>query len=315
MGGAGMSFYPLALIKAFTNRPTRPEAEEHVLSKKILLEMNQMLIDKGRAAYEGRDELDINPKINPIEKKMKLVVLKEQVEEMKKSLTDFEEVFLVFKEQDNIVDSNPLWYLLSLIAGLIFLIFSLLFLVHTLLCTQGFFIILEMFFSAFLWINIFVSLLMFMILSLFSGLAITKGSFLISKMMGSLLGVAPFKVNATWTDSFLFNNNVLLLSFLGQIVYLMRFAPNYFRFLAAELIFNKIITQISLCQAIYKFFIFEYLFLICYVIGLFSAFFIKSGKEVLQEKVKEKQVELEQQKERLEGMKKEKAEEEKKTGA
>ena len=312
MGGAGMSFYPLALIKSYLNQPTRPKAEEHVLSKRILLEMNDMLIEKGRTAYEGRDEIDINPKINPIEKKMKLNVLVEQVSEMKKSLTDFEEVFIVFKAQDNIVDNNPIWYLINLILGLVFLVFSLIFFVHTLLCTQGFFVLLEMFFNAFMWINVIVSLFVFIFKSVFAGLAITKGSFLISAMFSSLLGVSPFKKNATWTDSFLFNNNVLLLSFLGMIVFFMRFAPNYFRFLSAELIFNRIITKISICQSLYGFFLFEYLFLLCYAIGLFSAFFIKSGKEILAEKVKEKQIQLEQERERLEGMKSDKKEEEEK---
>ena len=110
--------------------------------------------------------------------------------------------------------------------------------VHTLLVTQGFYIVLEMFFGITESLNIFFSLFVFMITSIYVGLAIIKGCFLVAEKFSSLIPVPPFKLNATWTNSFLFTNNALLVSFLGMIMYFMSYSPSYFRFLAAELIFN-----------------------------------------------------------------------------
>ena len=51
VGGMGMAFMPIELIKAYFNKPTRPNPEEHVLSKRILMESNQLLLEKTMEAY------------------------------------------------------------------------------------------------------------------------------------------------------------------------------------------------------------------------------------------------------------------------
>ena len=78
------------------------------------------------------------------------------------------------------------------------------------------------------------------------------------------------------------------------------------------MIFNQIIIKISLCVTIYSFQIFEWLYLIFFIVGMFAAFFKKSGKEILMEKVEEKWVELEEEKKKMAKLEKEKKEEEKK---
>ena len=87
-------------------------------------------------------------------------------------------------------------------------------------------------------LNIFFSLFVFMVTSIYVGIAIIKGCFLVAEKFSKLVPVPPFKLNATWTNSFLFTNNALLVSFLGMIMYFMSYSPSYFRLLAAELIFN-----------------------------------------------------------------------------
>lgn len=197
---------------------------------------------------------------------------------MKLELESFEEVFLVYKQQENILAVNPLWYTCDLILGIFFLIFALLILTHTLLSTQGFYIILEMILGFTYNLNIFLSLFFFLFLTAFLGLSLIKGTFKGASMLSFIFNVPPFKLNQTWTNTFLFLNNALLLGFLGMIVYFMKYSPVYFRFLAAELIFNQIIIKIGVCNAIYKFQIFEYLFLVFFVVGMFASFFEKSPK-------------------------------------
>ena len=36
IGGMGMAFMPLQLISGYMNQPTRPNPEEHVLSKRVI---------------------------------------------------------------------------------------------------------------------------------------------------------------------------------------------------------------------------------------------------------------------------------------
>lgn len=309
-GGAGLAFFPLELIFNYLFRPQRPEPEEHILAKRVLLQASESIINKARDAYDLRRDLDINPITNPIEKKMKLKAVFDSVEELKIELISMEDIFQIFKIQDNIVDSNPLYYTISLILGVFFGLISLLFIVHTFLATQGFYVVLETIFNFIESLNTLFSLVFFLIVSVFLGIGITKGSIKMGSMLSFILDSGPFKVNGTWTDTFITNNNNLILSFLGLIVYFIKYMPNYFRFLAADLIFNKIITKIGIISYIYNYNIMEYFLLLFFMVAIFASCFIPSGKAILDAKVKEKKAELEAEKERLDDMKKEEKTEE-----
>lgn len=297
--GAGMALYPITLIFSYLNQPTKPSAEEYVLAKKVLVASSEMLLNKAKEAYDLRHDLDLNPVTNPVEKKMKMQVLNDKVREMKYDLSDYEEVFLVFKQQDNILDVNPLVYLANLIMGIVFGLISVLFFAHTFLSVRGFYVILESFFGFLEGLTSIIALFVFLIISVYLGIAINKAAVKLSGMLGALLDTGPFKLNGTWTDTFLLNNNILLFSFVGMIVYFMMNCPTYFRFLAAQLIFGRIITKIGFVNGIYRFQITDYLFIGFFLIGIVLCLFSKSGKAILDEKVKEKQMQLEAEKERL----------------
>lgn len=302
-GGMGLALYPMELIGNYLDKPSRPNAEEHVLAKKILLQTSDNLIEKAGVAYRLRREMDLTPIANPVEKKMKLQVIFEKVNELKKDLMDLDEVFQIFKLEDNIVDVNPLTYLVSLILGIVFGLFALVIILHTVLSIKGFYVILESIFLFLANLSSILSLFIFLILVIFLGIAITKGSLKLSSLLGAIFDVAPFKINQTWTDSFLLNNSVLLLSFIGMIVYFMQNCPQYFRFLASNFIFG-IICNISLVNFLFRYNITSYIMILFCVLAIIMSFFSASPKALLQEKVKEKQVQLEQEKERLKEMEK-----------
>lgn len=301
-GGAGMSLLPAELIISYFSQPTKPSAEEYVLSKKILLLSSERILGKIREAYDIRKDLDLNPIANPVEKKMKLKILNDKVTEMKTELAEFEEVFLVFKAQDNIVDSNPLVYLGQLAAGIIFLLISITFVVHTFLSLKGVFVILDSIFNGLASVGSLLAIIVFLIVSVFIGMAILKASIKLSGLTSVLTGVLPFKLNATWTDAFLLNDLILLLSLLGMVLYFSQFCPLFLRFTASSLVFARVIMNISFVNFIFNYMIPQYLYMAFFLIGVILLIFNKSAKAILDEKVKEEQVKLEAEKERLKEM-------------
>lgn len=313
-GGAGMSLLPFELVLAYFNQPTKPNAEEYVLSKKILLGSSERVLAKIREAYDLRRDLDLNPIPNPVEKKMKLKILNDKASEMKNELQEFEEVFLVFKAQDNIVDSNPLVFLGYLAAGVVFGLIALAFLVHTFLSLKGYFVVLDTTFTGMANIGSLLAILVFIVVLVFLGLAILKASIRLSGMTSAMTGILPFKLNATWTDAFLLNDIVLILSFLGAILYFSQFCPTFLRFTASSLVFAQVIMHVSFVNFIFNYMIPQYLFMLFFLVGVVLLIFTKSPKAILDEKIKEEQVKLEAEKERIkemEGAKDDKKEEKK----
>lgn len=303
-GGAGMALLPLELITSYFNQPTKPSAEEYVLAKRIMIQSSERLIAKIRESYDIRRDLDLNPIANPVEKKMKMKILNDKVNEMKLELAEYEEVFLVFKAQDNIIDNNPLVYLAYLIIGIIFFLISILILVHTFLALKGFYIILDNTFNFLADVGSILALLVFLIVSIYVGLAILKASIRLSGLIGRILGFLPFKLNATWTDTFLMNNQILIYSLIGMVMYFVSFCPRFFRFMASVVIFAQVISKVSFVNAIFAYNIPQYIFMLFFVIGLVLLVFSQSPKALLDEKIKEEQVKLEAEKERLKEMEK-----------
>jgi hypothetical protein len=310
-GGAGMIVLPMKLILAYVNQPTRPNAEEHVLAKMILNKWSERLIKKGIDVMAMKKDLEVN-KIPPLQRKMKEKEMNKEADQLERDVMELMGVFDIFKREDNIVDNNPLVYLAFLIVGLFFLGFSLLFIAHTVLSTQGFYVIIESVFSGVEGLSTILSLIIFIIFNVFVGLAIVNGSYQMLKPLGGILGIKPMKLNQTWTNSFLTNNNIMMCAMIGSIIYFMKYCPNYFRFLKAELQFNKLIIRLSVVDPIYAYNIPEYLFLLFAIVALFVIMFEKSPKAIMAQKVEEEKIKMEEERERLEGKKDDGKEEEKK---
>ena len=310
-GGAGMIVLPLKLILAYCNQPTRPNAEEHVLAKMILNKWSERLIKKGVDVLALKKDIEVN-KMGPLQRKMKMKELHKEADQLERDTMELMGVFDIFKREDNIVDNNPLVYLAFLIVGVFFLLFSLMFIAHTVLSTQGFYIIIESVFTGVASLSTILSLFVFIIFNVFVGLAIVNGSFQLLKPLGGLLGIKPMKINQTWTNTFLTNNNIMMCAMIGSIIYFMKYCPNYFRFLKAELQFNKLIIRLSVVDPIYAYNIPEYAFLLFAIVALFVIMFEKSPKAIMAQRVEEEKIKLEEERERAEGKKDDDKDEEKK---
>ena len=296
-GGAGMIVLPMKLILAYLNQPKRPNAEDHILAKNILNRWSAKLITKGIEVYEKKKDLQVT-QMQPLERKMKHKTLVKDSNQLEIEVMELLSVFSIFKKEDNIVDNNPLVFLAYLIVGLFFLLFSMIFLAHTVLSTQGFFVILESIFSGVASLSSVLSLFVFLFFNLFTGLAIISGAFKMLKPLNCILKVKPFKLNQTWTNTFLTNNNILMCAITGSIIYFMKYCPNYFRFLKAELQFNKLIIRLSIVDPIYAYNIPEYAFLVFALVALFMIMFEKSPKAIMAQRVAEQKVKMEEEAER-----------------
>jgi LMBR1 domain-containing protein 1 len=273
----------------------------------IINKWSERLIKKGIDVLALKKDIEVN-KMAPLQRKMKLKELHKEANQLELDTMELMGVFDIFKKEDNIVDNNPLVYLCFLLVGLFFLMFSLLFIAHTVLSTQGFYIIIESVFSGVASLSTVLSLFVFIIFNVFVGLAIVNGSFQMLKPLGSLLGIKPMKLNQTWTNTFLTNNNIMMCAMIGSIIYFMKYCPNYFRFLKAELQFNKLVIRLSVVDPIYAYNIPEYAFLLFAIVALFVMMFEKSPKAIMAQRVEEEKIKLEEERERAEGKKDDKEE-------
>ena len=82
------------------------------------------------------------------------------------------------------------------------------------------------------------------------------------------------------------NNQILMFSIMGMIMYLVSFCPNFFRFMSAVLIFAQVIAKVSFVNAIFTYAIPEYIYMLFFLIGIVMLLFTKSPKAILDEKIR-----------------------------
>ncbi len=58
-GACTIAYFPLRLIKQYIYAVDKPEATQHVLSKRVLRKFSEELILKGREIYRENRELDM----------------------------------------------------------------------------------------------------------------------------------------------------------------------------------------------------------------------------------------------------------------
>ena len=194
-GGAGLALFPIKLISKYIYRPKKPNAEEYVLAKKVLLKMSQELIEKGQTAYDNKMNIQQNKQLYKIQKKILQKKLVKQIKMLQKKLIKFKELVQIFRQQDNILDQNPLLYIFYLVCGIFFLIVSCIFFIHTILSLKGFYIILEKIFLYLTQFNLLVGLGFFMVINVYIGMAIIQGYMQLSSALSWIVGGRPFKLN------------------------------------------------------------------------------------------------------------------------
>ena len=285
--GMSLAFYPVELISKYIYRPVPPEPESHVYAKKVILKMSDELINAGVDIYDDRRKMDINPIVDKKEKKMTEKVLKNKVLELKRSYYEFDLINSYYRKQDNIIEENPLIYLAQLIVGIFFSCLSVLIFLHTLFSIKNHKYFLEGFFQKLSDQNNLFAILAYFAICFFVIFSILNSLYKMSLMFTSFLGYHNFLVNKTWVDTFLINNNIIMLCILGLIVFLMRTCNEYFSSLNSKFFFKDVVAKVRIITTFYDYRLTNILFLFVFTISIFTIFFIKEGKTLLGVKVEE----------------------------
>lgn len=298
-GGVGMAFLPLSLIQRWLDRPVSLTAEQHVFARKILLKESENAINVAVKVNELERDLKIIAK-NDVKSilKNKRTLFKRQ-NQAKESLLRFEEMFDCYKRQDNILKSNPVYDLISLIVGIILIITSSsLVILAARSIVRDYFImewILDSGKKKFFFYGIFVLFL----ICLYFALAILAGSVKISRGFNGYLNSFPVKKNKTFTHSFFLHVNIMLFGLFGMMIYLVRSIPYFLRFIEFDFLVNKLIVRIKFIRYLYKWRVFEIIFIACFLYTLGKHFMDPSPARILMNKINERKVEFESDKEQI----------------
>jgi hypothetical protein len=307
LGGVGMALLPIGLIESFINRPQEPLAFEHILAKKVLNETSQNLIDRGRQAYDLKRDIDMLEEEEGTEKDMKLKIYRQKVYELKRDFIEFEQFYEAFKETDDILEANHLYYWLALIMGVFSIIASSVVIVHTILTLSGVYGFLEAVFIAVDSFSIIFAVFLFFFVSLYLCVAVAYGTAKFTYIMIWLLDTHPMKEKTTWTDTFLLNINLWLLGTFGMITFLTNYCRIYLRFLEVDTFFNKVMSRTGILYYLKKKSVFEYMMIVFFLISVYVSFFLKTGPMIMQSKIEKKKGEVEAEKQKLIDLEKKKS--------
>lgn len=306
-GGAGMAFLPLELIDRYIYRPRLMEPTEYIVAKKVLLEESNEVIKKAKVAYELERDLLL---MNPNEQKkisLKQQQLKVRRYEAKKAFIEFEEMQEKFHADENVAESNPIVNYLYLGLGAVFLVVSGTFLFHTFISINGMTGLVETIFILTESYNWLLCLALFFLTLIYMALCVLSGSFKVSQIVSYTIDSHPVKPRKTYTNSFFLHINVCLAGFFGMMLYLVRYTPRYMRYVKFDFFFNRVIVRTHHLHLLYRFKIFEYIFVLAFLISIYVSFFINNSSFILREKVRARLRDIEAEKEKLAKMEKDPA--------
>lgn len=129
LAGYGLAYTPMQFLNSFLNRPQIRDAEDYTLTKMILRQENEKLINETKRVKDLK--LDMERTIGFIAQRRKRFALKREVNLVKAKFLEFEEVMKSFEDEKNIHEVNPLIHLSYLVIGVVGFIGSFLIIFHT----------------------------------------------------------------------------------------------------------------------------------------------------------------------------------------
>lgn len=297
--GAGMAFLPFDLIQLYNNKPKKPDPMRHIYTKKVLMSRAEDLLTQGKEIYDLKQNIMLTPSENAEEIKTKKNLLQAGINDLKEDMVTYNDMLDIYRKEENIVDVNPLTYVLYLILGIIGFVISILYLLHNLLGIKGIDIVLERFLDSVKVYSPLISLFIFLTLCFTTLITAIHGFYRFSYLSTQLTHGYPVAIDGTWTDTFLININMLLLVTIGNVLYYTQSVSIYFVCTDAYTLVGTILGNFKLHNKLRTFGLYNILFILIFLLSLFSYFFIKSPHEMLNKIVKERLNSSEQEKQAL----------------
>lgn len=298
-GGIGMAALPLSLIQQFIDRPVAMTAQQEVLTRKIL-------------ASETEKAIKMAQKIRDVERDMKIVAkndktgrfhlqrkLQKKHNVAKEAWLSFEETWEAFNRDYNILNSNPLHYWGALVLGSVFLLLSLLFLTHSTLSIGGYYGVLEWVLNRSKERYFFFGVITLFLISVYFCLATMAGSVSISRRFHGFLNSYPLRKNGTFTHTFFWLINAMLLGIFGMTLHVIRTLPFFLRFSEFDFLFNTLVVHVAGFHLIYQYKLFECVFVALFLLTAASYFTVPSASQHLRALLGAREAEFEAEKAEL----------------
>jgi hypothetical protein len=290
VGAIGMAALPMSLIGVWFKRPKEPKPDEMVVSKIILKEDTLQVINKLQLLIKNKKEIE-KMLVGPDGDKQVINAKKQNYQkgilECQERLIKHEYMRTTNQRRHQIETENPLKYFAALIFGVLGGLLSLLVVVQTVLIPFKEFVVLESLFSYLKHTNLVLAIAMYILISIYLNFCILKGFEVLSFLMPEYLGYNQIKANKTWLDTWIIITNILIPGSWAVMIYFLKATPYFLSFLRGGQIMNNFVTKIEYLRPFYKYYIFNALMVIFFVVGIALYFSIGSRKEQLDEKIAE----------------------------
>lgn len=273
-GGLGLFAIPMDLINDYRFKPKKREQRELAAMKQNLQTGVADLIEMGQSLKQSQEKAGDSDGFWGKRKAEGKV--KRDKNKYKAAVLMFEKEFELYTLEKNIHTTNPLVYLLKLLAGLFLFCISIIWwiqiLVYAVIRNNN--VPLTGFLTNML-VDLqegsagFVATAILALLSIYLIWAVTKGNMKFGVRIPFLFTLHPMKPNETLMNSFLFNVWIILISSIAVIQFLTTVFEQYVRLSTVDMLFGTQVKYMEFYQWFYTNRIFEYALLIWSALGLF----------------------------------------------
>lgn len=306
----GLGTLPLELILKYLNAPksvdpkNQAEVEELVFRKRVLRERSQDLINRAKEIFDRQKEMTIDSSKSAVQMKNRRNMYELQTMALKRQTEDFEEMMDIVRVEEGTKEFSELDNILLLVGGCITSCLCIVFIIHLFFVFCGQYTILDNLLMYTVKLNVNLGLGLYLAIAIFFSMITNFGYLKFSQLMYPHLKVHKFRPNATWTDSFLVYNSILMVSQVGVTVHLCKFCPIFFSHTHSAFLFGKIFSRVSLYKFFYDAKLFEIMLFMILLLVFTVSFYLPNTYTNLKKLAKNERLRIKAEKKKLEEMQK-----------
>lgn len=292
LGAVGAASSPVENVKRFFSRPTPPRPEDTagvtrlVLAKRVLRSESERLISTGRRLFESRMELNLEAQEQGARSARRLQWVEEESRRLRAMTDEFEGLMEYLRVADGSRDLNPVEAVSSLLQAICLGALGVFFAVGCFCSAVGTSSPFERLLRGLFEFNTIVGLAGLGVLGLGLVFAALAGFRRISGSFPSILAAHPYRIGATWADSYLHYNTVALLSTIGILAYFARTCPQEMAFTSIGFLNTQVFARTPLLIFFSRHHLFEGIFLVVFTVSFLLALHRPSQEETLSGLVK-----------------------------
>ena len=301
-GGAGYAFQGMELLKSWVHRPQMPIPEEHVLSKTVLKEQAERIIQESRMVYDlNTDFKRRKSEMGPKETANKSRIMMKTIRQIKAKQTDFYEMKKIYECEDSFENENPLTYITKVVIGVVFLMFGFFNALNNYYIINYSYIVNDtVYFTIRSFTGQGIIYLLLLVFFTCGVLAMLKGYQNLARMTPSwMLSAYSLQEDHTWTDDMLHVANILLIFGFGMCTSMARQMTALFNKTGLVECLSLGMSSIVPYSRVYEGIFFNAVYILFFLIGFIITLFQLSPRQKLRILLKDKKEDLRIQKQIL----------------